>query len=102
MTWIRYSGPWADVAQGRHIVSAHHDDSDDLMVAKLDDGEPLRPGEVEIDEAAYESERASITAYNAALPPPPDPVDPDKQALDAALADPATDPVIKALIRRVA
>lgn len=95
--FIRYVGPWEDVAGplsdvGRHIISVHRLDTDDLTVASdptlpcpsplcavglAAHLSPLRPGEVEITAAEYATESAAIVAYNAALPPAPLPPDPD-------------------------
>lgn len=81
--FLRYAGPWEDVAVARHMVSAHRLDSDDLTFANvLDDSRSpaLRPGEVEITEQEFTAGLDEIAAYNAALPapaPPPPLPDPN-------------------------
>lgn len=87
MHYIRYEGPWHDVAIDRHnVVSTHRVDTDDLTVAHFQecgddcwydarDHSVLRSGEVIITKGEFESERDAINVYNAALPIPPGPIE---------------------------
>lgn len=91
MHYIRYIGPWEDVAIGRHnLVSSHRIDTDDLTVAYFEqcgegcwydvpDHDVLRRGEVEITQAEFEAERDAINLQNESFvpaePPPPAPDD---------------------------
>lgn len=84
-----------EASVGRTLVSAvSHDDDETLDgVAIVDDGEPLRPGETEIDEATYWADRGTLVAYNEALPPPPPEVS-DDERLASVLAVVAQDPAL--------
>lgn len=103
MTYLRYTGPWIDVADGRTIESAHRRDSDDLTVARiLSADQSLRAGEVAITEQEFNTDALAIKAYNDALPPEPSavtPPTPQEQAVAAVHAidlDAITDPAVRA------
>ena len=94
MTYIKYTGPWVDVAIDRHIVSTHLFDSDDLTVALIlpDSQSPaLRAGEVEITQAEYETTSATSNAWNAKIVAKEPPAKPDPDAELAAAIAAATD-----------
>jgi hypothetical protein len=87
--YIKYEGPWEDVAIDRHnVVSSHRIDTDDLTVAYFNecgddclydvaDHSVLRKGETVITEAEFEAECDAINRSNskiaAADPPAPAP-----------------------------
>lgn len=90
--FIRYAGPWVDVARGRHIISVHRRDTDDLTVARIlpDSAAPgIRTGEVEITEAEFNTERNAINTHNDAVvdrEPPPN-VEPQQELLLSLAAE---------------
>ena len=107
MNYIRYEGPWNDVAKGRHnLVSSHRLGTDDLTVAYFEQCGPdctypvknhsgLRPGEEGITKAKYESIAATIKTHNDLVvarepPAPPDPRIAKIEGMDLSGGDKAT------------
>lgn len=70
MPYVRFTGTYRDFITGRDVDSAVHyeDGSDQTNVGFVRE---LKAGDVEIEEAEYESVKATIRQYNEANTPPP-------------------------------
>lgn len=81
MPYVKFTGNYGAFITGRDVDSAVHyeDASDQTCIGFVP---AVREGDEEIEQAEYESLKATILAYNAAIPVPAEPTpDPDPQAV---------------------